>query len=415
MVSLSKGVLKIKPDSYGRAKLLYEILFLIHMVVVFAFYDTKSVAPVFGIALFVVSIIVQFERNKNSVYVPYNMIWYSILILYGALSGIWAQFFTSYNVAFLVRLVVIMLICASISIYVNNMEDLDRIISLFIAASVIIVLLEFSAVPEDGWSSGGVGGYFSGLNPNDITVWIDFATAAAFYRAYVKGKPWMYAAVVLFIVFCSFSGSRKGLLAAVAAPMLIVVLSTHKKGYVLRIILAVLLVAGLFALVMENETLYSAIGIRLERMFDTFKGEDMDGSISMRQYYIDVAKDMFRQSPLIGKGMGNYSRILDTEYNSGNFYSHNNYWQILSEMGMIGALIYFSMYAYCLISFIRGYFVEKRKISILFITVILMMIVLDTGIVSYCTKYGQMIIAICYCGTYAMKTDGGRKYGYENV
>ncbi len=44
-----------------------------------------------------------------------------------------------------------------------------------------------------------------------------------------------------------------------------------------------------------------------------------------------------------------------------------------------------------------------------------MMIVLDTGIVSYCTKYGQMIIALCYCGTYAMKTDGGRRYRYEKA
>lgn len=415
MVSLSKGVLKFKSDAYERAKYFYEVLFLIHMVVVFAFYNTKMVAPVFGIGLFVAALIVQFERNRNSVMIPFNTVWYFVLILFGALSGMWAQFFTSYNVAFLVRLVVIMLICASISIYVDDMEDLDRILSMFIAASVIIVLLEFTAVPSEGWKNGGVGRYFSGINPNDITVWIDFATAAAFYRAYVNEKRWMYIVVALFIVFCSFSGSRKGLLAAVAAPLLIVVLSTHKNGYALRVIAAVLLVAGLFLLVMENETLYSAIGKRLERMFDTFKGEDSDGSIRMRQHYIDVAKDMFRQSPIIGKGMGNYSRILESEYASGNFYSHNNYWQILSEMGMIGALIYFSMYVYCLISFIRGYFIQKRKIAILFLTAILMMIVLDTGIVSYCTKYGQMIITLCYCGTYAMKTDGGRRYRYEKA
>ena len=91
--------------------------------------------------------------------------------------------------------------------------------------------------------------------------------------------------------------------------------------------------------------------------------------------------------------MGNYSRILESEYFLGNFYSHNNYWQILSELGLIGFLIYFSMYVYCVVIFLRAYFVEKRKISVLFITAITMMIVLDSGIISY-SLLSQLFIAL---------------------
>ena len=164
---------------------------------------------------------------------------------------------------------------------------------------------------------------------------------------------------------------------------------------------------------MENDTLYTVIGRRFDSMIDYIKGEGTDGSIALRRRYIAAAKSMFNESPIIGKGMGNYSRILESEYFLGNFYSHNNYWQILSELGLIGFLIYFSMYVYCVVIFLRAYFVEKRKISALFITAITMMIVLDSGIISYSSKYGQLVIAIIYCATYAIHSDGGRKYSMK--
>ena len=155
---------------------------------------------------------------------------------------------------------------------------------------------------------------------------------------------------------------------------------------------------------MENDTLYTVIGRRFDSMIDYIKGEGTDGSIALRQRYIAAAKSMFNESPIIGKGMGNYSRILESEYFLGNFYSHNNYWQLLSD---------FSMYVYCVVIFLRAYFVEKRKISVLFITAITMMIVLDSGIISYSSKYGQLVIAIIYCATYAIHSDGGRKYSMK--
>ena len=95
----------------------------------------------------------------------------------------------------------------------------------------------------------------------------------------------------------------------------------------------------------------------------------------------------------------------------GKFYSHNNYWQLLSELGLVGCMLYYSMYVFCLIKLLKYYFADGRKASVLFITAIIMMAVLDTGIVSYSSKYGQLVIAIIYCATYAIQSDGGRKYG----
>ena len=383
------------------------------MVVVFAFYNVANVAPLVAIVMFAASFFVLLEKSKNRIMIPYITVWYLTLILYGGLSGIWAQFFTSYNITFVIKLCIILLISTSVAVYVDTMEDLDRIMSLFVAGALIIVLLECTAVPPGGWKNGSVGSYFSGNNPNDITVWIDLASAIAFYRAYVDGKKWMYPLVAVFIAFCVFSSSRKGLLASIAGPMMIVFLSVGKKNYFLRIIAALLIGTAVLMLVMENDTLYTVIGRRFEAMFDYFTGEGSDGSIALRRRYIEAAKSMFNESPIIGKGMGNYSRILESEYYLGNFYSHNNYWQILSELGLIGFVIYFSMYVYCSVIFLRAYFVERRKIAVLFITVMTMMIVLDSGIISYSSKFGQLVIAILYCATYAIHSDGGRKYSMK--
>lgn len=410
MVSLRKGVLKIEFDTDNRAKNFYEFTFLLNMVVVFAFYEVKLVAPIAAIIMFVASLILVMKKNKNRITVPYITVWYFILILYGSLSALWAQFFSTYTFNFITRLIIILLISTSVSIYVDNMDDLNRIMNLFVAGALIIALLEFTAVPSDGWQSGRVGSYFSNNNPNDITIWMDFATIIAFYQAYVNGKKSMYLPVLIFVTFCVFSGSRKGLLAAVCGPMMIVLLFVKKNAYVLRIIAAIVLVLGIAVLVMENDTLYSAIGQRFDTMFDFLTGEGNDGSMSIRQFYISVAKEMFNESPIIGKGMGNFALYLNNRYSLGLFYSHNNYWQLLSELGLVGLFIYYSMYVYCFVVFLRYYFVEKRKVSVLFITAITMMAVLDSGIISYSSKYGQLVIAVICCATYAIKTDGGRKY-----
>ena len=117
----------------------------------------------------------------------------------------------------------------------------------------------------------------------------------------------MYPLVAVFIVFCAFSSSRKGLLASLAAPIMIVFLSVEKKNYFFRIITALAIGVVVLLVVMENDTLYTVIGRRFDSMIDYIRGEGKDGSMALRQRYIAAAKSMFSESPIIGKGMGNYS------------------------------------------------------------------------------------------------------------
>ena len=110
--------------------------------------------------------------------------------------------------------------------------------------------------------------------------------------------------------------------------------------------------------------------------------------------------------------MGNFRSIIEAEYATGKYYTHNNYWQLLSELGIIGFIIYYSMYAYCFVIFARNYLQRRSQMSILFLTCIVLMFVLDEGVVSYCSKYGQLVVAIMYAATY---TSSVREYGSRNL
>ncbi len=408
MVTFRKGILKVNLNALQRAKLFYEIAFLANIVVIFTMYTVTAAASVAAIVMFIASVLVVMERNRRQAVIPYVTIWYLLLIGFGALSGLWAQYLSSYNFSFILRLLVILLISTSVAVYVDKPEDLERIITLYLIGMLAIVAFETSVWPPSLWKYGSLGSHYSQCNPNDISYWMDFGVAMAFYRAYVKNKKYMYPVALLLFLFCVYSSSRKGLLAGVAGPLAIVFLTYNKRGYIARVIVAVLGVIGVYFLVMENETLYSVIGRRIESMINHLNGEETDGSMLLRRVFIDAAKNMFAESPLIGKGMGNFRSIVEAEYATGKYYTHNNYWQLLSELGIIGFIIYYSMYAYCFVIFARNYLQRRSEISILFLTCIVLMFVLDEGVVSYCSKYGQLVVAIMYAATY---TSSVREYG----
>ena len=69
------------------------------------------------------------------------------------------------------------------------------------------------------------------------------------------------------------------------------------------------------------------------------------------------------------------------------------------------------MYAYIIIKLIKNSFVYKSRLSLLFLTFMLLLVVLETGFVTYNSKMPHIVIAIAYTATYVGDTDG-RKYRY---
>lgn len=407
MVSLSEGILKIKYTALEKAKLFYEIAFVLNMVVIFVFYNVKLVASVTTVILFLASCWILIEKNKEKIILPYVSVWYAAFIIYVGMSNLWAERFYGINASILLlKYLMILLTTTSLAIYVDNLRDLNKISDLFIAASLIIVVCELTATPLSQIITGSLGSNLSDCNPNSITIWMDFAVVAAFHKAYNGGRRSMYIACVIFIAFCALSSSRKGFAAALAGPMMIILFSYWKKGYVLRIVLGIVLVIAAIYLILENDTLYAAIGRRFTGMYNYMQGGKVDTSIQMREYFADVAKSMFKESPIIGNGIESFQLLMADEYFIDAGYAHNNYLQLLSELGLVGFVLYYGMYAYIGVSFLKSFFVQKKREVLPYLTTLVMMLVLEAGVVSIDSKFIQLVIAMMYCASYAVQSKG---------
>lgn len=414
MVSFKNGVLKIQRGEDNTARLIYEICFFVNAITLFAFNDVKFIGTATGILMLLAAMLLWIGRRAKKVIIPYNTVWYVAFTTYSALSCLWSSYLDANMASYFLRMVVIIAMITSISIYVDSPEDLERIIKLYIFSMLVIVMMEFLTVPVSDWDNGGMGAHFSGSNSNGVAFLVFCAELMAFYEFYSRGKKSYVLLVALFLFFIILSSSRKAMFAGLAGPMMFVLFSTYKKNYFFNIITIMGIVALVIFYIMMDDNAYNAIGKRFASMA-TFWFEDrdhqVDNSLYMRSYYIDLAKRMFAESPLFGKGMGNFAKIIDKVYMLDGVYSHNNYWQILSELGLFGFLIYYSLYFVTIIRLAKEAFINKSRINMLFFTFMILLLVLETGLVTYNSKMPHVVIAIAYAATYVGELDG-RKYQY---
>jgi len=103
--------------------------------------------------------------------------------------------------------------------------------------------------------------------------------------------------------------------------------------------------------------------------------------------------DIFKKSPLIGVGLGTFQ-----EYSQSGKYAHNDFFELLATLGIIGVLIYSSIY-YWLIKSIRTI---KRNVSDrnvtyrlnIFLAIILTMVVLGFGRPNFFDIFSMSIFGI---------------------
>lgn len=414
MVSFKNGVLKIQRGEENAARTIYEICFVMNALTLFAFNSVKFIGTLTGILMLFAAMLLWIGRRSEKVTIPYNAVWYALFTAYSASSSLWSEYINADMASYFLRMVVIIAMITSVSIYVDKPEDLERIIKLYIFSMLVIVLVEFVTVPIDEWSEGSMGSHFSGSNSNGVAFLVFCAELMAFYEFYSKGKKHYALLVVIFLLFIILSSSRKAMFASVAGPVLFVLLSTYKKNYFFNIVAVFTLAVLVVFFIMTDENAYNAIGKRFESMFYFWfenRDHEVDNSLYMRSYYIELAKRMFAESPLFGKGMGNFAKIIDHVYMLDGVYSHNNFWQILSELGLVGFLIYYSMYFVIIVRLAKGAFIKKSRINMLFLVFMVLLVVLETGLVTYNSKMPHVVIAIAYAATYVGEMDG-RKYRY---
>lgn len=148
-----------------------------------------------------------------------------------------------------------------------------------------------------------------------------------------------------------------------------------------------ILVVGLalYYFLMNNETLYSSYGYRIEAFLNYRNTGIGDVSASERSMLFSRAMKYFYQRPIYGWGSHSFAYLNEVSVGK-NIYSHNNYVELLCNLGIIGFALYYVFYAKKIATMIRMERMKKYsddKHIILFIAGMVTLLILDYWTISY--------------------------------
>lgn len=147
------------------------------------------------------------------------------------------------------------------------------------------------------------------------------------------------------------SGSRKGIIGISAVFLIQYILYAWAnisrqlfKGPILGIVALTLFFSGFTYVVMQSKHSH-----RIRNLVHFMQDEELEKgetSIRRRADLIQIGLDHFLEHPFIGTGMASFKKIKleNTVWSETGGYSHSNYIEVLCSSGIIGFLLYYSIY-----------------------------------------------------------------------
>ena len=206
-------------------------------------------------------------------------------------------------------------------------------------------------------------------------------------------KVLFISVLVLFIFASLLTGSRKVLL-MLAIPIGYFLYKKTQDNLILGLAgLITVFIAGYF-IIMNVEFLYSTIGSRAEDMMVILMGEETGYEDDSRVYLAKYGIEWWKENPIWGVGINCY-KVLSNEtsmFRGKMFYAHNNYIELLVDVGVVGTFLYYRGYYYLL----RESLKEKSEAMSWVFIMIVVVLFLDTGNVSYYDMRVQFLLVVLF-------------------
>ena len=142
-------------------------------------------------------------------------------------------------------------------------------------------------------------------------------------------------------------------------------------------------------LLFQNEVFYQTVGRRLEIFWETLSGRTVgDGSTEERRNMIADAIDIWLDNLFFGSGLDMFKVI-----SSYGCYSHNNYTELLSTLGIVGCCFFYAIHY----KLLRKYWVAKdvvRSERIFFIIMVGFILFIDVASVSYNMPFTIILLTV---------------------
>lgn len=226
---------------------------------------------------------------------------------------------------------------------------------------------------------------FSGLtgNANELALQLTLGACLIWLSPRKAGRFLCWLAVGAVVYAFLTAGSRKSLLSVPVFIFLALLQlsSTAKKRNVLLalVLIGPLLILGvcLTPVILEHAKNVPTI----ERAL-TYQN---DSSYTKRVEMAHEGIRLWESSPVFGRGTDAFTRLggFDT-------YAHNNFTELLCDLGVVGALLFYGIHFYVILKCLR----LPKPLNIYCVVFVLLMVGLDLGTVSYYRKQTLMIMMI---------------------
>lgn len=399
MLAVRERMLNIRLPRLGLDQFIDAALFLF-LFLLFTFDHTEvGLSALYYLSYFLfigftlVKVLVRI-RVDGTIRVSGITIWYIAFSLLSVSTALWSDYpHVLYET--IVRMLQIIMLVFSLSQTYGTRNGLHRLLKIIIWAATFDVIYMFVNIPFDEWFSGFFGMSLTGQNANAIGMIMTVTTMMTAYFAYYCKQRKYYFVLAIQLATAVLTSSRKTVISICIGFMLLIFLKDRSVKLLFRMLFCLAAVAILFYAIMNIPQLYLAIGQRFESMFNYLNETDVDNSMYMRRLFIKYAKEFFLEHPLLGNGPSSFSLRM-VEITGERDYAHNNYYEVLVSFGIVGFILYYSMYAYITAKLVKAVFVSENNTAKLFLTIMTVTYICEYGMVLYYSVYAMVFLSAAF-------------------
>lgn len=382
----------------GVIKFLFDISFLIYLIAYGVFYGDGTG---FSIIRLIATLMLLFAITLQSIIyirtIDTLFLWYFLFILWGFLSIIWAKYDSSVT-EIMPSMLRILIVFIGLKGRIKDEKDIDSILAIFLISAVFRILyvgnLMISFYSIENFFMHRFGDNFQ-YNSNETAMMacISFLILVYWSEKYKVKKIYIFLEL-FFIATIVITQSKKGMIGVVLAIIIFSILKANgAKGKLKKILSAIIMIIVVLEVIINVPELYDLIGYRFNQLNDAIFGTLTAGtSTGNRILLIKQALNIWMNHIFTGVGLNNFSSYQSV--GDIGYYAHNNYVELLADVGVIGFGIYYYLpIKLCLIK------VEPRDISGVFLrTLMFLLLFFDIGAVSY-----NVVIFIIFYAIYFYK------------
>lgn len=343
---------------------------------------------------------------------------FGLFIAYCFMTSLWALR-SSNAIEFSITLVLIYICLLLIAPYYIRQNDISELLSAIMWASVIVAIYTVSFYGIDTLIAASktqyvrLGNDYS--NINTVGMFCAFGVVVQFEKwLYNKKFQFSMPFLLICVLVVACTQSRKALLLMVGGCVIIATMKNYNKEDIMKSvfkIMGIVLVLGALVFLISQIGIFSGVQERL-RYFVSFlsgTGELDSGSIN-RQLMAELGIKVWKEHPLFGVGL-NCTRIVVNQSMGQDAYMHNNFVEVLCATGLVGFLLYYSMYVYILRQLIK-YREYDKQYFIFGIMWFAVSLIMDLGMVSYYGKTQCFYLFVQFINVSMMKSKA-KAYRYE--